>query len=123
MTYSEQGPSGEVRYNKDIILSVIKIATKEIPGVSALCENFGSLLKRMVNYRYSDGVRISFNNNLLTIHVYIVVAFGNNVTELASKVQQNIKNAVTSMLGLDIDKINVHVLGVTFKKEEPAPAV
>lgn len=109
---------GEVSYNKDIVLSVIKIATCEVPGVSSLSQNFGNILKRWFNANYEDGVKISFNNNVITINVYINVYFNYNVTEIAYRIQENIKNAVTSMLNLEVDKINVHVLGVDFKPEE-----
>ncbi len=114
------GIRGDVSYNKDIILSVVKIATTEITGVSGLNQNFGLVLKRWFNNNYNEGVKIVLSDSVLSVSVYITVQFGYNVSEIAYHVQENIKNAVTSILGLELDKINVHVLGVTFKTDEVA---
>lgn len=118
MAYSTNNKiSGDVSFNKDIILSVIRLATNEISGVSSLAESFGSTLKRWFNNNYNEGVKIYYNNTRVGVHVYINVYFGNNVSEIAYRVQENIKNALTSTLDIEIDKINVHVLGVDFKTE------
>jgi uncharacterized alkaline shock family protein YloU len=112
------GMKGEISYNKDIIMSIIKIAASEIAGVSSLSQNFGSILKRWFDNNFQEGVYINIKENIITINVYINVYFNYNVSEIAYRVQENIKNAVTSMLDLEVDKINVHVLGVDFKSEE-----
>jgi uncharacterized alkaline shock family protein YloU len=54
----------------------------------------------------------------MNIDVYINVYFGYNVTEVAYRVQENIKNSLSGMIDIKIDKINVHVLGVEFSKDE-----
>ena len=112
-----QGLKGEISYNKDIVLSIIKTATMEIEGVSALSQNFGSLLSRWFNGNYADGVRIRMSESVVSINIYICVFFPYNVSEISYRVQENVKNAVTTMLGLEIDKINVHILGVDFKTD------
>lgn len=113
-----QGLKGEISYNKEIVLSIIKTATMEVEGVSALSQNFGSALGHWFNGNYDDGVRIRINESVLTINLYLTVMFNHNVSELSYRVQENVKNAVTTMLGLEIDKINVHVLGVEFANDQ-----
>ncbi len=109
--------NGKVNYNKKILLSVINLATKEIAGVSSLSNNFGSALKRWFSKNYYEGVKISNNNSDLCVDVYINVFYGFNVSEIAYKVQENIKNSVSSMVEIKIKRINVHVIGVDFPKE------
>ena len=46
------------------------------------------------------------------------VFYGYNVSEIAYRVQENIKNSLSAMIDIDINKINVHVLDVEFPKEE-----
>ena len=106
---------GNVTFNKNIILSVVNLATKEISGVSSLVANFGSALKRWFGNNYYEGVN---NNGKLSVDVYVNVYYGYNVSEIAYKVQENIKNSLASMIDVEIDKVNVHVLGVDFIKEE-----
>ena len=109
---------GNVTYGSDIVLSVINLATKEIAGVSGIVTKFGSALKRWFSNNYYDGVKITYNKNAMTIDVYINVCFGYNVTEVAFRVQENIKNSLSGMIDVKIDKINVHVLGVDIPKDE-----
>ena len=109
---------GNVTYGSDIILSVINLATKEIAGVSDIVTKFGSSLKRWFSNNYYDGVKLTYNKDAMSIDVYINVYFGYNVTEVAFRVQENIKNSLSGMIDVKINKINVHVLGVEIPKDE-----
>ena len=110
---------GNVTYSSDIVLSVINLATKEIAGVSSIVTKFGSILKRWFSNNYYDGVKITYNkDDAMCVDVYINVYFGYNVTEVAYRVQENIKNSLSGMIDVKIDRINVHVLGVDFPKDE-----
>lgn len=109
---------GNVTYGSNIVLSVINLATKEIAGVSSIVTKFGSFLKRWFSNNYYEGVKISYNKDAMNIDVYINVCFGYNVTEVAYRVQENIKNSLSGMIDIKINRINVHVLGVEFAKDE-----
>lgn len=109
---------GQVVFDKSIVLSVINLAAKEITGVSSLAANFGSLTSKLFGNK-NNGLKIFYTqDNKLEINIYLNVYFGNNVSLVASRVQENIKNTLSSMLNLEISKINVHVLGVEFNKEK-----
>ncbi len=109
---------GDVIYNRNIVLSVINLATKEIAGVSELCADFGCAFKKWFSHNYYEGVKITYNNNAMTVDIYINVFYGYNVSEIAYRVQENITNSLSSMIDVKIDRINVHVLGADFVKEE-----
>ncbi len=116
--YLNKPAKGRVTYDRNIVLSVINLATKEIAGVSSLVANFGSVLMRWFSNNYYEGVKISYINDSMNVDVYLNVYYGYNVSEIAYKVQENIKNSLASMIEMKIDRINVHVLGVDFPKEE-----
>lgn len=109
---------GNVTYGSDIVLSVINLATKEIAGVSSIVTKFSSVLKRWFSNNYYEGVKITYNKDAMNVDVYINVCFGYNVTEVAFRVQENIKNSLSGMIDIKINRINVHVLGVEFPKDE-----
>ena len=116
--YLNKPAKGRVTYDRNIVLSVINLAAKEIAGVSGLVANFGSVLMRWFSNNYYEGVKISYINDSVNIDVYLDVYYGYNVSEIAYRVQENIKNSLASMIEMKIDRINVHVLGVDFPKEE-----
>ena len=109
---------GKVSCNKNILLSIINLATKEIAGVSSLCDNFGGSIKKLFSTNYTNGVKIEYTNNGINIDVYINILYGYNVTDIAYKVQENIKNGISSMLDVKINSINVHVQNVDFSEKE-----
>lgn len=109
---------GNVTYGSNIVLSVINLATKEIAGVSSIVTKFSSALKRWFSNNYYEGVKVTYNKDSMNVDVYINVCFGYNVTEVAYRVQENIKNSLSGMIDIKINRINVHVLGVEFPKDE-----
>lgn len=104
---------GRVEIDRDILLSIINLATKEINGVASLTNDYLPWVKKMVKPK-SEGVAIKFDmNGMLNVDVYIRVIIGYSVPDIAFRVQENIKNSLGSMVGIKPGKINVHVLGVT----------
>lgn len=108
---------GKVTCNKNILLSIINLATKEIAGVSSLCDNFGSGIKKLFSNNYTNGVKIEYTNNGVVIDVFVNVLYGYSVPDIAYKVQENIKNGISSMLDVKISSINVHVQNVDFSQK------
>lgn len=108
---------GKVTCNKNILLSIINLATKEISGVSSLCDNFGNGIKKIFSNNYTNGVKIDYGNNGIDVDVFINVLYGYSVPDIAYKVQENIKNGLSSMLDVKINAINVHVQGVDFSEK------
>ena len=53
-----------------------------------------------------------------TIDLYIVVDYGVRIPELSWEIQENVKNSVETMTGLDVQKVNIHIEGVSFEKEK-----
>lgn len=108
---------GKVSCNRDILLSIVSLATKEINGVSCLCANFGNGLKKLFSNNYTEGVKISEVGDSIIVDIYINILFGYSVADVAFRVQENVKNGLSSMVDIKIESINVHVLGVDFQQE------
>ncbi len=108
---------GKVSCNRDILLSIVSLATKEITGVSCLCANFGNGLKKLFSNNYTQGVKITESGDSIMVDIYINILFGYSVSDVAFRVQENVKNGLSAMVDIKIDSINVHVLGVDFNKE------
>lgn len=66
----------------------------------------------------SKGVKVDMNETTATIDLYIVVDYGVRIPELSWEIQENVKNSVETMTGLDVQKVNIHIEGVSFEKEK-----
>lgn len=109
---------GKISCNRNILLSIINLAAKEITGVSKLCESFGSSIGRLFSNNYYEGVKIFYTKDSITINVFLNVYYGVKVSDVVFRVQQSIKNGISSMIDININSINVHVMGVDFKQEK-----
>ena len=58
------------------------------------------------------------NGENVTIDLYIVAQYGVRIPELAWESQENVKNNVETMTGLNVLKVNIHIEGVSFDKEK-----
>lgn len=105
--------------DKNILLSIIRIATKETTGVASVVSTFGQKIKHLVNSNTLDGVSVSYDNKgKLNIDVYVKLYYNYNVSEVAYKIQKNIKNVVSTMIDYEINDINIHVVDVVFEENE-----
>ncbi len=110
---------GKITCDRNILLSIISLATKEISGVASLEDSFWMKMKKFFNKSDSTGVRIKMSQTgQLNVDVYIKIFSGINVSDIAYRVQENIKNNIVSMVDMRVGKINVHIVGVDFKTEE-----
>ncbi len=114
--YNEKG---KLTCDKNILLSIVNLATKEIKGVASLSNSNLPWYKKIVrNYCY-DGVSIKFSlNGALRVDVYVNVYMGESTPDIAFRIQENIKNSLMSMVDIKATKINIHVMDVICDKEE-----
>ena len=69
----------------------------------------------MFSENYYEGVKVVENPDGINVDIYFNILTGFSVSDVAHKVQQNVKNAITSMMDVKINKVNVHIMGVENK--------
>lgn len=113
------GETGKITCDKEILYSIVNLAAKEIKGVASLSKRNLAWYKRIFRKSLYEGVSIRFNaNGSLKVDVYINTYVGENVPDLAFRVQENIKNNLSSMVEIKTTKINVHIIDVVGKIED-----
>ena len=69
------------------------------------------------------GVKVEMGDDVVSIDIYIVVNYGAKIPELAWAVQENVKNNVETMTGLKAQKVNIHIEGISFEKQNAEAAL
>lgn len=107
---SQNNNINNTQINNTMLISIVTLATKEIAGVVDIAQQPHYALKKIFNKNCGYGVGVKFTNLGLVIDVYIVVEIGYVVADVVYRVQQNIKNSISTMLDLPIKAINVHIM-------------
>jgi uncharacterized alkaline shock family protein YloU len=114
---------GTVHIAEEVIASVTSLAACEVDGVASLVTADGAQISDIVSKRgLSKGVKLNITDDAVVVDVYILVKYGCNVRNVSQKVQDNIKRTLESMTGMTVHAVNVHVSGISLKKESQKAA-
>ena len=95
--------------NQNMLLSIVSLATKEIKGVVDVYQSKRLTLKRLFNKNIGKGVGIKNTIDGIVVDIYVVVSTDCEVNDIVFKIQQNVKNSITSLIPVKIKAINVHI--------------
>ena len=110
--------TGNIKISEEVVATITEIAAKEICGVCGTSSSLaGEIKHKLGKNSYGKGVKVTFNEETVTIDVSLTAKFGIRIPEVAWEVQENVKKQVESMTGLSVEKINVHIGGVNVIEE------
>ncbi len=96
--------------NKTMVVSIVSLATKEIEGVVDVYQPTRLTIRRLFNKNIGKGVRIKYTDLGILIDIYVVISADAEVSDVVYRIQQNVKNSITSLLPIKIKAINVYVM-------------
>ena len=106
--------TGTVQISEDVIASIVTHAAKEVEGVIGISAKTGSDFAELLGKKnWGKGLKVTVSeNNSVVIECDIIVAFGQNVVDIAKATQEAIINALESMSAIQIDAVNVNICGI-----------
>lgn len=108
---------GNISISEEVISVISAIAAKEVDGIASMGGTLlGGLSDILAKKNQGKGVKVEFGENGIVIDVHITVKFGVKIREVSSSIQEQIKNTVESMAGLNVDTVNIYVDGVELEK-------
>ena len=116
----EEEPVGNIKISVDVVSTIAGIATTEVDGVAGMSGSFAGGIAEMFGAKknLSKGVKVDMDETSVAIDLFIVVDYGVRIPELSWEIQENVKNNVETMTGLEVRKVNIHIEGVSFDKEK-----
>ena len=110
--------NGSIHISEEVIASIASLAATEVEGVCGLSANLGSDLAEMLGKKnLGKGIKLSFQDDVISIDCYVVALFGYTVIEIAKNVQEKVTSAVESMTGRTVRSVNVEICGITLPKD------
>jgi len=112
-----KSPEGTCIISEEVIATIACTATMEVEGVAAMAQrpDIRSIISGGVNSRH---VKVTGSESAMTLDVYLSIAQGYRIPDVAEQVQQEVKMAVQSMTGKPVTRVNVHIAGMKPEEEK-----
>ena len=95
--------NGAVSINEEVITTIAAAAIKDVEGV--------------VNGKNDKKtIRVALAEDSVEVDCGLVVIYGHSVVEIAKTVQNAVTNAVESMTGIKVSRVDVNVSGISMGK-------
>ncbi|MGM9987084.1 MAG: Asp23/Gls24 family envelope stress response protein [Bacillaceae bacterium] len=110
---------GKVEIAPEVIEVIAGIATTEIEGVVSMRGSFASdVVERLGRKNHGKGVKVDLSEEGIKIDIFVQMRFGVSIPTVAEQVQENVRQALLTMTGLELKEVNVHIVGIQFDKQE-----
>ena len=110
--------SSSITYANEVVSIIAGVAAGEVEGIAGMCSTSGSILSK--NRNITKGVKVEIGTEEASVDLYVVIEYGTPIQKAAQDAQENVRKAIESMTGLHVVRVDVHVQGVSFDKENSA---
>ena len=108
--------SGQITYANEVIATIVSVATTEVDGISGIAGS-GSLSGILAKGKTPRGVKVDIDGQNVGVDVSVTVDYGMPIQKVGRNAQENVRKSIESMTGLHVEKVDLHVVGVSFEKE------
>lgn len=108
--------SGQITYANEVIATIVSVATTEVEGISGIAgaASIGGLLAKGKTPR---NVKVNIDGQNVGVDVSVTVDYGMPIQKVGRNAQENVRKSIETMTGLHVEKVDMHVVGVSFEKE------
>jgi len=112
--------NGQITYANEVIATIVSVATTEVDGISGIVGTSsisGIIGKGKASRNAGRGVRVDVDGQDVNVDVSVTVDYGMPIQKVGRNAQENVRKSIESMTGLHVEKVDLHVVGVSFEKE------
>ena len=109
---------GSVHISEDVLAIIAGETVREVEGVGGFVMSFGGEIAERLSKKNHPprGVKITIEENEMTLDVFILIQYGSVIAEVARAVQETVVADVEAMTGIKVKAVNVTICGVAFEK-------
>lgn len=108
-----------ITYANEVLAIIAGLAAAEVEGITSMCSVSGNILGRSKS-NVTKGVKIEVGTEEVGCDLYVIIEYGQPIQKVAQEAQEGVRRAIENMTGLKVVRVDVHVLGVSFEKENNA---
>ncbi len=109
-----------ITYANEVVAIIAGVAASEVEGIAGMVSvpSGGNLLGK--NRSITKGVKVEIGTEEASVDLYVTVEYGQPIQKAAQDAQESVRKAIEAMTGLHVVRVDVHVQGVSFEKENSA---
>ena len=112
-------PGSNIVYSGEVVSIIAGVAAAEIEGIAGMV-NVPSSGFMSKSRNVTKGVKVEIGTEEASVDLYVNVEYGKPIQKAAHEVQEAVRKAIEEMTGLHVVRVDVHVQGVSFEKENKA---
>lgn len=117
--HDNEGFSSDVRISSDVIATIVALAATEVEGIASLQGDItNEIIGKLGIKNVSKGVEVLFDatGEGVECKIAAVIKYGYAIPEICKAVQDKVKAAIESMVGLNCINVNINIVGVDTAK-------
>ncbi len=110
---------GNIQIADEVVSIVTGLAATEVEGVAGMSGGIaGGIAEMLGRKNLTKGVKVEVGDNECVVDLYVIIDYGNSIPDVSWNIQNNVRQAIEGMTGLDVMEVNVHVQGVHLPETE-----
>ena len=114
-------PPGKTTIAPDVLLTIARLATLEIQGVSRMASVPGGV-SWIPKRSQADGIRIDIEDDRVYADIYVILHHNVNVREVSRNIQREVTRSISKMVGMEVGGVNIHIEDIDYPSENPVEA-
>ena len=110
--------NGSIKVSDEVVVRISAISAREVEGVAALGTPSATLSDLWGKKNQTKGVKAELTETSSEVDIHISVRLGYKISEVARKVQESVRFALESYVGLSNVLVNVFVDSISADKTD-----
>ena len=111
-------PPGKTTIAQGVLATIIKLTALQVEGVSRLAQ-IPSSVNTLFSRNREDGVEIIVEEDgSVYADLYLVLKDKVNLREISIQVQDEVSEAISKMVGMEVGSINVHIEDIDYQNNQ-----
>ena len=111
--------NGGVNITDEVVAIIAGLAATEVEGVSSLAGNLtNEVISKAGMNKLSKGVKlVTDEDNQLSVRLSINISYGYEIPKICSQVQEKVKTAIETMVGMEVVNVDIKIASVSVINE------
>jgi uncharacterized alkaline shock family protein YloU len=109
---------GKTTIAPGVLVTIARLTALSVPGVARMAP-LPSGVNRFLRRGSGEGVHIDIKDGKVSVDLYLILERDTYVRDVSRKVQSDVGRAIEDMVGMDVERIDVHIEDIHYGESDP----